>query len=112
MTTSSTVLIQSKYAPNTQTTEYTTPSNTKTIIDKFTVSNDSGGGVSFAVNIVDSGGSAGASNLILPTKTIADGETYECPELIGRRLNAGDFISLIAGAASSLVIRAEGREIT
>jgi hypothetical protein len=110
MTVSTSALIETKYAENTQTTQYTS-SNVKTVIDKFTVANDSGGSVTFAANLVPSGGSAGASNLKL-SRTILDGETYRCPELVGHTLESGDFISTIAGSASSLVIRASGRIVS
>jgi P pilus assembly chaperone PapD len=105
------VLIPAKQAENAQTAQYTA-TNCKTIIDKFTVTNTTAGNVTFSVNLVTSGGSAGASNLILDTRSIAPDETYTCPELVGQALESGNFISTIAGAATSLTIRASGREIT
>ena len=104
-------IIPAKYAENAQTTQYTA-TLCKTIIDKFTVTNNTGGGVTFAANLVVSGGSAGASNLVLPTTTIPAGGVYYCPELVGKSLEPSGFISTLAGAASSLVINATGREIT
>ncbi len=104
-------IIPRKQAENSQTAQYTA-ANCKTIIDKFTVSNTTGGAVTFACNLVASGGSAGASNLVLPSKSIAAGEVYTCPELVGQTLESGGFISTIAGAATSLTISASGREIT
>ena len=105
------VLIPAKQAENSQTTQYTAI-NAKAIIDKFTVTNTSSGNVTFSCNLVTSGGSAGASNLILDTRSIAPDETYTCPELVGQALDVGGFISTIAGVATSLTIRASGREIT
>jgi len=110
MTVTVKVLIPAKQAENTQTTQYTA-TNCKTIIDKFTVTNTSAGNVTFSVNLVTSGGSAAASNLILDTRSIAVDECYTCPELVGQALESGGFISTIAGAATSLTIRASGREI-
>lgn len=110
MTVTVKVLVPAKQAENAQTTQYTA-SNCKAIIDKFTVTNTTGGAVTFAANLVTSGGAAGASNLIL-SKTIAANSTYTCPELVGQDLDAGGFISTIAGAATSLTIRVSGREIT
>lgn len=103
-------LFAAKQAENAQTTQYTAVAKT-TIIDKHTVSNTTGGNVTYAVNIVPSGNVAGASNQVL-SKTIAAGETYQCPEVVGQVLNPGDFISTLAGAAASLTILANGREIT
>lgn len=104
-------LIPAKQAENAQTTQYTAI-NCKTIIDKFTATNTSAGNVTFDVNIVTSGGSAGVSNLIVDTRSIAPDETYTFPELVGQVLESGGFISTIASAATSLTIRASGREIT
>lgn len=104
-------LIPAKQAENTQTTQYTA-TNCKAIIDKFTATNTSAGNVTISVNLVISGGSASASNLIVDTRAIAPDETYTFPELVGQVLESGSFISTIASAATSLTIRASGREIT
>jgi len=111
MTVSIKVLIPAKQAESSQTTQYTA-TNCKAIIDKFTVTNTSAGNVTFSANLVTSGGSAGANNLILDTRSIAPDETYTCPELVGQALESSGFISTIASAAASLTIRASGREIT
>jgi hypothetical protein len=105
------VLIPAKQAENTQTTQYTA-TNCKALIDKFTVTNTTAGNVTFSCNLVTSGGSAAASNLIVDARGIAPDETYTCPELVGQALEPGGFISTIASAATSLTIRASGREIT
>jgi hypothetical protein len=111
MTVTVKVLIPAKQAENTQTTQYTA-NNCKTVIDKFTATNTSAGNVTISVNLVTSGGTPGASNLIVDTRAIAPDETYTFPELVGQVLESGSFISTIAGAATSLTIRASGREIT
>ena len=105
------VLIPAKQAENAQTTQYTA-TNVKAIIDKFTVTNTSGNNVTFSCNLVTVSGSAGASNLIIDTRTIVPDETYTCPELVGQALDVGGFISTLAGAGTSLTIRASGREIS
>jgi hypothetical protein len=104
-------IIPAKQAENTQTTQYTA-TGCRTYIDKFTVTNTSAANVAFSVNLVASGGSAGVSNLVLSAKNIVPGETYLCPELVGHVLEPGGFISTLGGAATSLTIRASGREIT
>jgi len=105
------VLIPAKQAENAQTTQYTAV-NAKAIIDKFTVTNTSASNVTFSCNLVTSGGSPSASNLIIDATSIAPDVTYTCPELVGQALESGGFISTIASAATSLTIRASGREIT
>lgn len=104
-------IIPRKQAEAAQTGQYTAQ-NCKAIIDKFTATNTTVANVTFAVNLVAAGGTPGADNLVLASKSIAPGETYLCPELVGQVLEAGGFISTIAGTASALTISASGREIT
>ena len=104
-------LVPAKQAENAHTTQYTAV-NCRTIIDKFTATNTSAVNVTISVNLVASGGSAGVTNLIVDSRAIAPDETYTFPELVGQVLEPGGFISTIASAATSLTIRASGREIT
>lgn len=110
MPSTSIVLIDSKAAENAQTTQYTSPTKITTIIDKFTARNYSGGAVTLSVNLVVSGGAAASTNLVV-SYTLAAGETYIFPEVVGQYLEAGDFISTLAGAAASVSIRASGRQL-
>jgi hypothetical protein len=111
MTVSIKVLIPAKQAEGSITTQYTA-TNCKTIIDKFTATNTSASNLLFNVYLVTSGGVAAASNLIVSKLSIAPDETYTFPELIGQALEPGGFISTLASVATSLTIRASGREIT
>lgn len=105
------VLIPAKNAEDAQTTQYTA-TGVKAIIDKFTATNYSGVAATLSVNLVPSGGAAGNDNLVVKTKTLQPGETYTFPEIVGASLEAGGFISTIAGTAASINIRANGREIS
>jgi hypothetical protein len=105
------VLIPSKIAESSQTTQYTA-TNVTTIIDKFTATNYSAGAVTLSVNLVTSGDTAGNQNLVVKTKSLAAGETYTFPEIVGQSLAPSGFISTIASAATSISIRASGREVT
>ncbi len=111
MTVTVKALIPAKQAEAVQTTQYTAD-GTITIIDKFSVTNTSAVNVLFSCNILAIGGVPGDENLILKARTIAPNETYTCPELVGQVLEPGGFISTLAGSATSLTIRASGREIT
>jgi hypothetical protein len=104
------VLIPAKAAENTQTAQYTAV-NCRTVIDKFTATNTSASNATLSVNLIPDGGSASNGNLIVKTISIAVGQTYTFPELVGQVLDSGSFISTIASAASALTIRASGREI-
>ena len=105
------VLVPPKQPESSQTSQYTA-TNVRAIIDKATVTNTSASNVTLSVNLVTVSGSAGASNLIIDNRTIVPDETYLCPELVGQVLEAGSFISTIAGAATSLTMRVSGREIS
>ena len=111
MTVTVKVLIPAKIAENTQTTQYTANGVT-TIIDKFTATNYSASAATISVNLVTVSGSAGNANLITKTKTLQPAEVYTFPEIVGQVLGSGDFISTIAGTATSINIRASGREVS
>lgn len=105
------VLIPAKTAENVQTVQYTS-TRAVTVIDKFTATNYSALAASISVNLVTNGSSAGNDNLIVKTKTLQPGETYTFPEIVGAALAQDGFISTLASAASSINIRASGRQIT
>jgi len=111
MTVTVKVLIAAKNAENAQTTQYTA-SGVTTIIDKFTATNYDTAARTLSVNLVTSGDAAGNQNLIVKTKTLQAGETYTFPEIVGQVLASGGFISTIASAATTINIRASGREVT
>lgn len=111
MTTTPKPLVDSKYASNSETTEYTASSGMRTIIDKISAYNGTGAASALTIKLVPSGGSAGASNT-LAVKTIAAGATETFPEITGQSLAPGGVISVLAAAASTIVIRISGREVT
>lgn len=111
MTVTVKVLVPAKIVENSQTTQYTATGVTA-IIDKFTATNYSASAATISVNLVTVSGSAGNSNLITKTKTLQASEVYTFPELVGQVLGVGDFISTIAGTATSINMRVSGREVT
>ena len=111
MTVTVKVLIPAKIAEATQVTQYTATGVT-TIIDKFTATNYSASAATISVNLVTAADTAGNQNLITKTKTLQPTEVYTFPELVGQVLMASGFISTIAGTATSINIRASGREVS
>lgn len=111
MTVTVAVLVPAKTAENTQTTQYTA-SNVTAIIDKFTATNYSATAATISVNLVNPSSVAGASNLVVKTKTLQPAETYIFPEIVGQVLASGGFISTLASATLAINIRASGREVT
>jgi len=105
------VLIPAKIAEGTQTTQYTANGVT-TIVDKFTATNYGAAAASISINVVTLADTTGNQNLIVKTKALQPSETYTFPEIVGVALEPGGFISTIANTASSINIRANGREIT
>jgi hypothetical protein len=112
MTVTVTTLIPAKKAEDAQTTQYTSPAGTTTIIDKFTATNFSATSATLSVNIVTSTDTAGNQNLITKTKSLSAAEVYTFPEIVGQVLTTGSFISTIASAADSINIRASGRLVS
>ena len=111
MTVTVKVLIPAKIAEATQVTQYTATGVT-TIIDKFTATNYNSSAATISVNLVTAADTAGNQNLITKTKTLQPAEVYTFPELVGQVLMASGFISTIAGTATSINIRASGREVS
>lgn len=105
-------LFEALQAANAQTTQYIAPAGIRTIIDKLTGTNTTGVAATLTVNLVVAAGAAAAANVIVSAKTLQPGECYTFPEIVGHVLNAGDFISTIAGTAAAITIRGSGREIS
>lgn len=112
MTVTAKALFEPLQAQNVETTQYTTPGGTRTIIDKFTGTNTTGAAATLTVRLVASGGAAGVTNTVVSAKTLQPGEAYTFPEVVGHVLNPGDFISTLAGTAAALTIRSSGREVS
>lgn len=111
MTATAKAIVQAGYVPNVETTSYTTAVGMRTTIDKYTGYNGDTVARTLTVKIVPSGGSAGASNVMV-VKALQPGESYTFPEIVGHTLNAGDFLSELASAASVITRRMSGREFT
>jgi len=112
MTVTAKALIESKYAANAVTTEFTVGALKKVIIDKFTATNTDSGAQTITVHLVPASDSAGVQNRITSLLSIAAGASVDLPEMKNHVLEQGDKISAVASVASKVVIRASGREIT
>lgn len=103
-------LSQAHFASTTDNTEYTAPVSTRTIVDKFTATNTDSATQTLTVNIVGTGSSLGASNVIA-TLSLAAGATVDLTQIQNQILNAGDLVSCKASVGNKIVIRMSGREI-
>lgn len=111
MSTAQKVLIDSKFAESSNTVQYTA-NDVIAIIDKLTVTNNGATPATITINLVTNSNAASAANRIINSRSIEVGECYTCPEIVGHVLVDADYISTTASAATTLTIRASGREIT
>jgi hypothetical protein len=105
-------LFDAHTAQATDNVEYTAPTATHTIIDKFTATNITGSSQTLTINLIPSGGSVATANIITNALSIAAGATVDVTDVKNHILNPGDAISAKCGNASALVIRSSGREVT
>lgn len=105
------LLIEDKLAEGSQTTQYTVPATTQTVIDEFTVTNTDSVVHRISINVVPSGGTAGPSNLVLPGLALIPGETFSIGILYQRVMETGQVVSTLASVSSKIVIRMSGREV-
>lgn len=108
------VLIATKFAQAAMTaspttaTLYTVPASKKALIKTIDIANTTSAAKSATVYLVASGGSASASNMLIPTVSIpANGMLQWHGEQV---LDVGDFI-VSMGSASGLTINISGAEI-
>lgn len=93
------------------TTLYTCPAGTTARVLKCTMTNDTTTVVTVSMHKVESGGAVGDDRLVMNAKSLGSRETYECPEVVGQVLDAGDLISAIAGVAAQVTVSLDVVEI-
>lgn len=91
---------------------YYTATNCTARIDNCTLTNTDAGAITVTVYIIASGGTASADETIIAAKSIAAGDCYTCPELVGKTIPSGSFVQALASTASKIVIHMSGIEVT
>ena len=94
------------------TTTYYTATNVRATLDKVTLTNTTAGAVTMELWLVPNAGSASDSNKILDGVSIAAHGSYLCPEVVGHTLEPGETLQAKASAATSVSLRASGREVS
>jgi hypothetical protein len=89
-----------------------TSASVKTVLDTLTVTNTSATDAEFTCYLVPGGDSPTNSNMLISARALAAGETYVCAPAIGHVLESGASIQAFSSTASSLAIRASGKQIT
>lgn len=107
-TASPAVLCPETQLTNSVATYITGPANSKIVIKQASFTNGTGGAVTITVHRVVSAGTAGATNIVIPARSIAAGAVDRAPELFNMVLNAGDTIQALASAAASINFTASG----
>lgn len=100
MATTPSVLVSGVVMTGSAVTYYTAPAAVRVRVTNATVTNTTAGGLPLTLHRVASGGAAGVGNTVVSAKTVGAGETYNCPELIGKVLAAGDFLQAIGNGMS------------
>lgn len=106
------VLTQGVQLTTSAVSQYLTPGNTATIVKKVTVTNSTGAAVTLTMYKVPSGGSVGASNIIVSAQSIPAGATYEVYAAENHVLMTGDSIFALASANTALTLHISGFEIS
>jgi len=86
-----------------------TSTGVTTLLDKCTLCNTTGGAVAVTLYLVPSGGAATATHTIISGRSIAAGETYICPEVVGHILESG---ATLQGSGLDVTLRASGRQVS
>lgn len=112
MTTTNKSLAAGSQLTTSAVTYYTAPANTRTRITACTLTNTTAGAITATLHVVPVGATESASNMVISAKSIGANETYNCPEAIGKVLEATGTIRALASAGTSISIQASGVEIT
>lgn len=71
------------------------PLLTKRVIKAASAINTTAAPIALSVYLVPSGGAAGSGNILISARSIAAGESYQCPELVNQGMNAGGFLQAL-----------------
>lgn len=103
MTTTAKRLVSGSQLTGSAATYYTAPALTRSVIKSAQLVNTTASAVAATVYLVPSGGSAGATNTLISARSIAPGETYNCPELINEVIEPAGTIQAL-GLNLTLVV--------
>lgn len=93
-------------------TTYYTATNVKARIDSCALTNTTGGAITVTMYLVPSGGTADATNTVLSAYSVAAGQTYVPPGVVGQWLEEGGTLQALASSATSVTLVASGVEWT
>jgi|TARA_R110000822_G_scaffold104571_2_gene231613 hypothetical protein len=94
--------VRSEQIPVTDTLQYSVETGTTAEVTSCTITNESAAAVSYSFYIPNPDASAGATNVLIDTKTVLAGQTDLMTELLGKRFSAGTTFRTTASDGSSL----------
>lgn len=98
-------VLQSGYLGTSDAAIYTVPSVSSCVIGTGVICNQSGSAVTVYLDVVPTGGSAGASHRIINAWSLAAGDTLSLtPYIGGQMMTAGDFIGGYASTGTAVVL--------
>lgn len=103
MTTTAKRLVPGSALTGSAATYYTAPTLTRAVTKSAQLTNTTAGAVACTVYIVPSGGAAGATNTVISARSVAAGETYNCPEMINQVIEAGGTIQALGNGVTLTV---------
>lgn len=103
-------LAQNAQASTSETTIYTVPASTTTIIKQIILANTTSSTANYSISLVASGGSASASNRIMETVALAANSVTVLD--LSQVMATGGFISIKQGTSSAITITVSGVEKT
>lgn len=108
----STQIVPTQQLAAAATTLYTSPFSTWTRIEKVTLFNTDTVSHTYTLYLVPTGGTAGATNLLVSAQRVPPGATFSDFNIPGLYLNPGDFISAFADIAAKLNIGIAGTQFS
>lgn len=103
MTTTAKRLVPGSALTGAAATYYTAPALTRAVTRSAQLTNTTAGVVACTVYVVPSGGTAGATNTVISARSIAAGETYNCPELVNQVVETGGTIQALGNGVTLTV---------
>ena len=92
---------------------YTSPANGGgTRVVAFTATNDGAATETYTLHIVPSGGTAGATNILVKAKSLAVSEDDSPIAIVNQLVPAGGTIQALASTTLKIAVRASGIEFT
>lgn len=71
------------------------PPLTTRVIKAASAINTTAAPIALSVYLVPSGGAAAVTNMLISARSIAPGESYQCPELVNQGMNPNGFVQAL-----------------